>query len=104
MSEGIGGSRILGGANRGQTLYSSNYFPTGVLVIREIRMRPSTVYGQAFTGSVANIKVKMCTTTTSAASPSIIFSNNLGSDLTSVFDGMLNCSSSFAGPPSGPKA
>ncbi len=102
--DGHGGSGMLSAPIRGQALYSSNYFPTGVLVIREVRMRPSTVYGQAFTGSVADIKIKMCTTMTSASSPSSVFTNNFGPDLTSVFDGTLTISSSFTGPPSGPKA
>ena len=102
--EGQGGSGMLSAPIRGQALYSSNYFPAAVLFIREIRMRPSVVWGHAFTGSVADIKIKMCTTTTPVSSPSSIFTNNFGPDLTSVFDGTLSISSSFTGPPSGPKA
>src|SRR5260370_26038944 len=93
---------VIEGVGR-QDIYASDFFPPNPVTIRSIKMRPSTVYGSAFSATISHFKISMSTTLTSPASPSLTFSNNIGPDETVVFDGPIADSSAFIGPPGGPK-
>ncbi len=101
--DGQGGSALLLEAVRIQDIYASDFFPLDSVTIRSIKMRPSTVYGSAFSTTISHFKISMSTTRTSPASPSLTFSNNVGPDETVVFDGPIAVSSAFTGPAGGPK-
>jgi len=93
--DGQGGSALLLEAVRIQDIYASDFFPPDPVTIRSIKMRPSTVYGSAFSTTISHFKISMSTTRTSPASPSLTFSNNVGPDETVVFDGPIAVSSAF---------
>src|SRR5437879_5823909 len=101
--DGQGGSALLLEAVRIQDIYASGFFPPDPVTIRSIKMRPSTVYGSAFSATISHFKISMSTTPVSPASPSLTFSNNIGPDETVVFDGPIAVSSAFTGPAGGPK-
>ena len=98
------GAGVLGGSLRIQEVYGAVYFPTGALVITELRYRPDYAYGFAFTTTVANIEIRLSTCTNAPDQLSTEFSQNIGADETVVFSGALNISSQFTGPPAGPKS
>ena len=99
------GSGILVAANyREQQVYGASHF-SGLpgLWITEIRYRPDRTHGAAFSTTIANIQINMSTTTRGAESLSSTFANNTGPNDTVVFSGPLSISSTFTGPPAGPK-
>lgn len=97
------GSGSLKSILRIQTVYGASLFPTGALAITELRFRPDYVYGYAFTTTVANLEVRLSTTTNAPDRLSKIFASNAGTDEKVVFSGSLGLSSQFIGPPAGPK-
>ena len=71
--------------------------------ITQLIFRPDGVLGNAFSGKASGYKIYLSTTSASADNLSSTFSNNIGSDNTLVFNGILLLSSSFTGPAGGPK-
>jgi Immunoglobulin domain len=103
--EGSGSSANLTYDVREQDVYGASYFPTQTIVITGIRFRPTVNGGgQAFTNTISNIQFSLSSTTNSADQLSSIFSDNIGTNVTTVFSGSLPLSSRYAGPASGPKA
>lgn len=98
------GSGTLRGAYRVQLAYGSVHFPTGALLITELRFRPDYQYGQAFSTTLANIQINLSTTARMPDALSATFDQNVGVDDTVVFNGSLSVSSEFDGPGNGPKA
>src|SRR5688572_1906247 len=97
-NEGGGGSSVLRDAIRLQNVYSSRLFPSNkVLVIRELRYRPSAVWGDAFTTRVADLQINLSTTQAPVDGLSATFANNVGSNDTVVFNGSVRLSSDFCG-------
>lgn len=84
-------------------VYGAEHFPTTGMYITELRFRPDSVYGQAFTTSIANIEIRLSTTVRSPDALSLVFSNNVGWDDVVVQRGPLAISSQFRGPAGGPK-
>jgi hypothetical protein len=99
------GSGVLRASNyRSQTAYGSSHFPQEIaLLITELRFRPDRQYGQAFTGSIPNIRIDLSTTTRSPDALSPAYASNVGADNTVVFSGSLSISSANSGPPNGPR-
>jgi hypothetical protein len=99
------GSGVLRAANyHQQTVYGSNHFPANLsLLITELRYRPDSYYGSAFTTTVANIRFNLSTTTRRPDALNAAFAENVGNDNTIVFNGPLSISSRFTGPVNGPK-
>src|SRR5712692_5853587 len=60
--DGQGGSALLFEAARIQDIYASDFFPSDPVTIRSIKMRPSTVYGSAFSTTISHLKISMSTT------------------------------------------
>ena len=104
-SSPIFGSGVLRAPNyHEQMVYGTAHFPPDIgLVITELRFRPDSFYGQAFTTTVESIQFNLSTTTRNPDALSSTFANNVGFDDTVVFNGALNISSQFTGPPGGPK-
>jgi hypothetical protein len=102
--DGHDGTLILSQVIRMQECYGAALFPPTPITIQEIRFRPSTVYGQAFTSTIPEIQITMGTTTRSPEALSSTFANNLGSNSVVVFHGAAPVSSTFSGPANGPKA
>ena len=100
----FGGGALMEPNFRHQQVYGSVEFPSGAIVIRELRFRPDRVYGGAFTATVANIRINMSTTQRNPSALSSTFAQNVGPDDAVVFDGALSLSSQFVGPANGPKA
>jgi hypothetical protein len=99
-----GGSSVLHHEIRLQNVYSSRLFPSNkVLVIRELRYRPSAVWGNAFSTTIANLQINLSATDAEVNGLSATFANNVGANDTVVFNGSINLSSAFAGPVNGPK-
>jgi hypothetical protein len=97
------GSSTLAGILHLQTVYAAAYFPTGGLFITELRFRPDSHYGNAFTTTVANLEIRLTTTTSEPDHLDSNFAANSGEDETLVFSGALRLSSRFSGPAAGPK-
>lgn len=89
---------------RVQEVYGSRHFPTNGMIITELRYRPDSTYGRAFTASVGNIQFNLSTTSRNSEGLDNTFANNVGADETVVFNGALLLTSQFDGPPEGPKA
>ncbi len=99
-----GGGTFSAANFRHQQVYGSNEFPTGAILIRELRFRPDRVHGSAFTTTVANIQINLSTTRRNPSALSSTYAQNVGSNDTVVFQGSLPLSSQFQGPVNGPKA
>jgi len=102
-ADGVNGSGVLREVIRLQEAYGASYFPNHPITIREIHFRPSTIAGNSFTSSIANIQINLSTTTRPAENLSATFATNTGVDDTVVFNGAIQLSSRFTGPVSGPK-
>jgi plastocyanin len=98
-----GGSGTLNTGGRFQVVYSASQFPAGILTIHELRMRPSAVWGNAFTSTIANLQINLSTTAAQANQLSATFAQNVGANDTVVFQGPITISSRFVGPAGGPK-
>jgi hypothetical protein len=86
-----------------QEVYSATMFTTGPIWIRELRFRPSAIHGRPFSTTIADVQVGLSTTPLQYSQLAADFDANPGPDDTMVFKGAINVSSSFAGPPEGPK-
>jgi hypothetical protein len=89
--------------HRMQQVYQALQFPTGPILIKELRWRPSGTYGASFAVTLSNVVIHLSTTATSADSLSTTFASNVGADDTTVYSGPLSISSAFTGPSVGPK-
>jgi hypothetical protein len=99
-----GGSGALTHPIRSQTVYGASQFPVGTaLRITELRLRPSAVWGNAFTSTIPDLQIKMSTTAARANNLSATFADNVGANETVVFQGPITLSSRFVGPAAGPK-
>jgi hypothetical protein len=91
---------------RYQQVYAASQFgaiAAGGGMITGIAFRPDAVYGNAFTHTVANIRIDLSTTTAGPGGLSLTFAKNVGANDTTVFNGSLTLSSIFTGPAGGPK-
>ena len=102
--EGSGYSGDLPVSVREQNVYGASYFPTQTIVITGIRFRPVVPGGQAFTNTISNIKFSLSSTPAAPDQLSSIYADNIGTNVTTVFNGSLPLSSEYAGPVAGPKA
>src|SRR4051794_27781528 len=100
----LSGSSLLRDVMRLQDVYGASLFPSQPITIREVRLRPSAVYGTAFNCVVSNLQINLSTTPAVPEHLSTTFSNNVGANDTVVFHGAINLSSAFSGPANGPKA
>jgi len=89
-------------SQRYQQLYSSTEF-TGPVLISGIAFRPDATIGSAFSSTLPSIQISLSTTSAAVDGLSTTFANNVGGDVTTVFNGALSLSSSFTGPLGGPK-
>jgi len=101
--EGGSGSGLLRQVIRLQHVYAATGFPSGPILIQELRFRPSATYGQSFSTVISNLQINMSTTTRQPEPLSSTFAENSGADNTMVFQGSIAISSSFTGPAQGPK-
>ena len=102
-TDGHDGTLTLSQSARMQEAYGAELFPATTILIREVRFRPSTVYGGAFTSTIPDIRIGLGTTTRNPEGLSSVFSENLGADFTLVFQGPAPVSSRYTGPAGGPK-
>ena len=87
-----------------QEVYGAqNFAVTDALHITELRYRPDTTYGRAFSTIVGNIEIRLSTTTRAPDGLSEGYAQNPGPDETLVHSGALAISSQFIGPPGEPK-
>ncbi len=103
-TEGGGGSSLLSSAIRLQEIYGASLFPAHPITIREIRLRPSAIYGQSFTSTIVDLQINLSTTSTAPEPLTATFADNTGLDDTTVFHGAATVSSAFTGPVGGPNA
>ncbi len=103
-AEGGGGSSVLNNNIRLQEVFSADQFPQHTMVIRELRWRPSAIYGSAFTATLPRLQINLSTTSRSPSDLSSTFAQNVGTDELVVRDGPITLTSTFAGPAGGPKA
>src|SRR4051812_1371736 len=99
-----GGADDFRSVMRIQECYGGALFPQQPITIRELRFRPSATVGFAFSTTISNIQINLATSSSQPESLSATFANNLGPDVTTVFNGALPMSSGFTGPAAGPKA
>ena len=86
---------VLRFALREQTIYGTSEFPAYPIIISDIRWRPDSNNGGPITTMISNIQVNLSTTTNRADHLSSTFSQNIGTNDTVVFSGVLNVTSSF---------
>jgi hypothetical protein len=94
-------------SQRYQQVYDSSQFSSlgGPVLIHQILFRPDAFTGAAFSSTLPSIQIDLSTTSATPASLSTTYANNVGADDRVVFGpGPLSLSSSFTGPPGGPKA
>jgi hypothetical protein len=102
-TEARGGSSLLRDVIRLQHLHVAQQFPPYPIKIRELRFRPSAVYGEPFDVVIPDFRVRMSTTERGPRTLKARFAANVGDDDTLVFRGPLHASSQFTGPAGGPK-
>jgi len=92
---------------RYQQVYNASEFASwvGPRQVTQIAFRPSgsVGVGQAFTATLANVRIDLSTTNKAANGLNTQFAANVGADDTVVFNGPLHLSSSWLGPVGGPK-
>ena len=87
-----------------QEVYAASQFPTGTLLISQLRLRPSVDFGTgAFSISISNIQINLSTTPRQPNNLSLVFAENIGADDTVVHSGRLDVATQFSGPEQGPK-
>ena len=99
----FGSATFSDAGHRSQQVYGSAEFPAHPILIHELRFRPDSVHGGAFTTTVANIQINLSTTQRVPDALSATFADNVGADDTIVHQGPLTISSRFTGPSGGPK-
>jgi hypothetical protein len=104
--EAAGSSADLAVAVREQDVYGASYFPTQAIIITGIRFRPDVneSVGYAFTNTISHVQFNLSSTLTAPDQLSSTFAANIGTNVTTVFDGALPLSSQYTGPAQGPKA
>lgn len=92
-------------SSRYQQVYANSAFSSivGPELITEILFRPDAQFGAAFSSTIPNIIINLSTTQFGPDGLNPVFANNVGSNNTVVYSGPLTLSSSFTGPPGGPK-
>jgi hypothetical protein len=90
-------------SQRYQQIYASTEF-SGPILISGIAFRPDATFGGAFSSTLPNVQISLSTTSAAVDGLSPTFANNVGGNVSTVFSGALSLSSSFTGPPNGPKA
>ncbi len=93
---------LVTGGIRYQQVYAASEFASfgGPQTITQIAFRPDAIFGSpAFTANIANIEVRLSTTSANPDGLSPTFANNLGADNTLVFSGPLTITSNFAPGP-----
>ena len=83
---------------RYQQIYAGSQFGGGSGVIDKIRFRKDVNAGN-FSASNIDVKINLSYAATSPTAPSTVFANNVGSGVVTVFDGLLNLSSTGSGTP-----
>lgn len=73
------------------------------MLITAIAFRPDTGVGHAFSSTLSSVRIDLSTTSVNAFTLGSVFANNVGANDTVVFNGALSLSSSYTGPPGGPK-
>jgi hypothetical protein len=97
----LGGTGLS--SQRYQQVYAASQFSGGGM-ITEIAFRPDAISGGAFMSTLPDMQIDLSTTSAPDDGLSTTFANNVGADDTVVFGrGPLMLSSSFTGPPNGPK-
>jgi hypothetical protein len=99
----LGSGTLANPGYRNQQVYDSSQFPSGQIRIRELRFRPDSLYGQAFNTTIQNIQINLSTTAHGSDALSTTYADNVGPDDTMVVNGTIHVSSTFTGPPDGPK-
>lgn len=89
---------------REQVVYGASEFPSYPIMITELRWRPDSIAGGALTNSISNIQVNLSTTVNAADHLNSIFSQNIGTDDTMVFQGGMTAVTSFTALSNGTKA
>jgi hypothetical protein len=102
LNNGFPFSIGAGHSQRYQQVYSSTEFLTPVL-ISGVAFRPDGSVGGAFLSTLPNVQITLSTTGAAVDGLSPTFATNVGGNVTTVFSGALSLSSSFTGPPGGPK-
>jgi hypothetical protein len=90
-------------ALRYQQVYAASQFADSGLITR-IAFRPDATFGGAFSEMIANIEIDLSTTSATPDGLSSTLASNVGADDKVVYTGALVISTSFTGPPAGPKA
>jgi hypothetical protein len=72
-------------------------------LITQIAFRPDAVFGRAFSPTLAQVQIDLSTTSAEPDALSPTFAENVGTDNTVVFSGLLPLLSAFTGPAQGPK-
>ena len=102
---GYGAGTLSAPNLRIQEVYGAINFPANTaLWITELCYRPDVVFGSAFNTTVNDIQINLSTTSIMPDALSATYAQNVGPDDTTVFDGTLQISSQFTGPPGAPKA
>ena len=93
-------------AQRYHQVYGASDFASlsGPQRITQIAFRPDSEAGAAFAATIPSIEIRLSTTTKAPDGLSAVFADNVGANDTVVYAGALSLSSSFDGPPEGPKA
>lgn len=103
-STASGAASTFESTNRVQQVYQALQFPSGPILIKELRFRPADApFGGVFSCTISNIQIHLSTTAAAAGGLSTTFASNVGADDTTVYSGSLHLSSQFTGPASGPK-
>ncbi len=86
-----------GNPMRYQQVYGASEFGAGLVAISGISFRPDSVNGDAFSSTLDNVRIDLTTTAAAPDGLSLVFADNLGLDLLTVFSGSLSLSSADTG-------
>jgi hypothetical protein len=86
-----------------QQIYAASEFGRKPLMITGMAFRPDFQFGQAFSRTLADIRIFLSTTAASVDGLSQMLPNNVGADNLLVRSGPLPLASQFTGPAAGPK-
>lgn len=88
-------------AFRYQQVYLASEFGTGAVSITDLAFRPDVIQTNPFTANLANVVVRLSTTSITPQAFPIAFDDNIGADELEVFSGPLGFSSAPSGSPAG---
>ncbi len=103
--DSLGGFAYTGGTRYQEIIPASEFqiVPETYRTITGFYLRPDRTVTAPQTATIEHLELRLSTISTSPTDVDVIFANNVGSDVATVYEGFLSFSTQATGPPDGPR-